>query len=254
MNKTYRNNQPNSRLDECRAKLGRRCDALGIRLPESQLDGLAGYLDLLQQWQRHLNLTGLREIDQLIDVLILESLDFLQGPYLSGSQRVLDLGTGAGVPGLPLAICQPQLEMTLLDRSQKKMIFVRRVISRLKLHHCRAETDAAEGFSRRLSPSIPGAAPDACFDAVVTRGVGTVSRLLTLAEPLLRPGGVLLLRKPPQTPELDAAAPELASGRWRTVETFPLRPTGVLSWTLLAIVKQTPEAPKPARGKGAEPG
>ncbi len=246
MNKTYRNSQPNTRLRECRAQLERRCDTLGIDLTASQLDGLAGYLELLQQWQRHLSLTGLREIEQLIDVLILESLDFLQGAFLSGPRRVLDLGTGAGVPGLPLAICQPQLAMTLLDRSQKKMVFVRRVISRLKLSHCQTVMDTAESLSRRLAPRGPGATSavdresDTRFDAIVTRGVGTVAHLLSLAEPLLRPGGVLLLRKPLQTPELGAAAPVLSSGRWGEVETLPLCPTGVVSWTLLAIVKQAP--------------
>lgn len=246
MNQTHRNSQPDSRRHECRRQLTQRCDALGIRLTAPQLDRLADYLGLLRQWQRHLSLTGLREVEQLIDVLILESLDFSQGAFLSGPQRVLDLGTGAGVPGLPLAICQPQLDMTLLDRSEKKIVFVRRVISRLKLHHCRTETDSAEGLSRRLSTRAPGPEPDMRFDAVVTRGVGTVSHLLALAGPLLRPGGVLLLRKPPQTPELDAAAAALASGCWREVQTLPLRPTGVLSWTLLAIVKQTPQAPRSA--------
>lgn len=213
-----------------------------------QLDHLTGYLELLQQWQRHVNLTGLRDIEQLIDVLLLESLDFLQGGFLSGSMRVLDLGTGAGVPGIPLAIRQPQLEMTLLDRSQKKITFVRRVISRLQLGHCRTEIDTAEGLSRRLAPPA-AAVSDVRFDAVVTRGVGTVAHLLSLAGPLLRPGGVLLLRKPVNTPELEAAAAALAAGAWAEVETVPLHGRGLqgggrdrdmVSWTLLAVVKQTP--------------
>ncbi len=246
MSKTYHlKRRSGSRHLDGRAQLERRAAALGLQprgvtLTEAQLDGLAGYLDLLQQWQRHLNLTGLRDVEQLIDVLILESLDFLQGAFLAGSMRVLDLGTGAGVPGLPLAICQPQLDMTLLDRSQKKMIFVRRVISRLQLDHCRAEIDTAEGLSRRFR-SQTGHLPDMRFDAIVTRGVGTVAHLLTLAEPLLRPGGVLLLRKPRHTPELEAAVPILASDSWEDVQTVSLHPAGVVSWSLLAIVKQVPE-------------
>ena len=174
-------------------------------------------------------------------MLVLESLDFLQGEFLSGSSRVLDLGTGAGVPGIPLAICQPQLAMTLLDRSHKKMIFVRRAISRLQLRHCRTQIDGAEELSRRLllasEPMSVGR-----FDAIVSRGVGTVAHLLSLAEPLLRPGGVLLLRKPLHTPELEAAAPVLASGAWAAVQTVPLHAhaPGTVPWTLLAIVKQTP--------------
>jgi 16S rRNA (guanine527-N7)-methyltransferase len=214
----------------------------GLALTEAQLEALVGYVALLQQWQRHLNLTGLRDVEQLIDVLVLESLDFLQGDFLSGPRHVLDLGTGAGVPGIPLAICQPRLAMTLLDRSQKKMIFVRRVISRLQLRHCRTEIDGAEGLSRRLRPASEPM-PEGRFDAVVSRGVGTVSHLLSLAGPLLRPGGVLLLRKPLHTPELDAAGPVLTSGAWAEAQTVPLHghAPGTGLWTLLAIVKQTPK-------------
>ena len=218
-------------------------------LTEAQLDGLAGYLELLQQWQRHLNLTGIRNVEQLIDVLLLESLDFLQGAFLSGPLRVLDLGTGAGVPGIPLAICQPQLDMTLLDRSQKKMLFVRRVISRLQLVHCRTEIDTAEGLSRRLLQASKQQMQEARFDAIVTRGVGTVAHLLSLAGPLLRPGGVLLLRKPQHTLELEAAAPVLRSGLWAEVQTIPLHghaASGV-SWALLAIVKQAAKPPLQAK-------
>ena len=213
----------------------------GIALTEVQLEGLSGYVALLQQWQRHLNLTGLRDVEQLIDVLILQSLDFLQGSFLSGSMRVLDLGTGAGVPGIPLAICQPQVEMTLLDRSQKKMIFVRRVLSHLQLGHCRTEIDTAEGLSRRLQPASDQM-PDGRFDAIVSRGVGTVAHLLSLTGPLLRPGGMLLLRKPLHTPELKAAAPTLASGAWAVAQTVPLHGhvPGMVSWALLAIAKQAP--------------
>ncbi len=242
-----------------RAQLVRRLAAFGLQqrglpprgeaLSEAQLDGLAGYVDLLQQWQRHLSLTGLRDVEQLIDVLLLESLDFLQGGFLSGPVRVLDLGTGAGVPGIPLAICQPQLDMTLLDRSQKKMTFVRRVISRLQLDHCRVEVDSAEGLSRRLQPAVAQASHllDGRFDAIVTRGVGTVSHLLSLAEPLLRPGGVLLLRKPRDTPEIEAAAAQLASGRWTALQTVQLHATGAVVWTLLATGKRAVKPPVQAK-------
>jgi 16S rRNA (guanine527-N7)-methyltransferase len=215
-----------------------------MNLTEIQLDRLVGYLELLQQWQRHLNLTGLRSVEQLIDVLILESLDFLQGEFLSGPRCVLDLGTGAGVPGIPLAICQPQLDLTLLDRSQKKMVFVRRVISRLQLTQCRTDTDTAEGLSRRLLQASEHL-PDGRFDAIVSRGVGTVAHLLSLAAPLLRAGGVLLLRKPLHTLELEDAATALASGAWADVRIVPLhgQDRRTVSWTLVAIVKQALTSP-----------
>jgi 16S rRNA (guanine527-N7)-methyltransferase len=201
-----------------------------VVLSGHQLDRLAAYLSLLQQWQRHLNLTGLQDVERLIEVLIVESLDFLYGGFLSPAARVLDLGTGAGVPGVTLAVCGPPLRLTLLDRSQKKITFLRRVVTHLDLRECEPEAASAEELARRL-------APDARFDAVVTRGVGRVSYLLSLAAPLLRPGGVLLLRKPADTPELREAESLLASGTWKDVRRLELPATPPSAWILLGCVK-----------------
>jgi 16S rRNA (guanine527-N7)-methyltransferase len=211
-----------------KTRLSRQCERRGVRLTADQLDRLGRYLELLLQWQRSLNLTGLRQAEQLIDVLIAESLDFLQGDLLPRPSRLLDLGTGAGVPGIPLATCEPRLRLTLLDRSQKKMVFVRRVASHLRLHNCAFESVSAEVLARRL-------APEERFDAVVSRGVGRVAHLLALAAPLLRPGGVLVLRKPRHTSELQEAAALLASDTWREVRTAPL--PAAPPWMLLGMTR-----------------
>ena len=121
----------------------------------------------------------------MLDVLIIESLDFLRRDLLPPAARVLDLGTGAGVPGIPLAICAPDGHFTLLDRSEKKITFVRRVVLSLRLHHCAPHCGAAEDLGRRLPA-------EQFFDVVVSRGVGTIADLSRLAAPLLRPGGLLL--------------------------------------------------------------
>ena len=71
-----------------------------------------------------------------MDVLIGESLDFLQGGFLVPGMRILDRGSGAGVPGIPLAICSVGLHFTLLDRSEKKITFLHRVVSLLRLENC----------------------------------------------------------------------------------------------------------------------
>ena len=212
------------------AQLSQRCSQRGLELSVPQLDRLMTYLNLLLQWRRHLNLTGLREAEQLIDVLIVESLDFLQGDVLPRPARVLDLGTGAGVPGVALAVCEPRLQLTFLDRSQKKMTFLRRVAAYLDLRDSHFETASAQEFARRL-------APEAGFDAVVSRGVGTIAHLLSLAAPLLRPGGVLVLRKPSDTSELQEAESVLASDVWSEVRTLPLPRSDSSEWNLLGFVK-----------------
>jgi 16S rRNA (guanine527-N7)-methyltransferase len=209
-------------------RLCQQCERRGITLSATQLERLLQYLELLLRWRPHLNLTGLRDAERIIDVLIAESLDFLQGTFLLPGMRVLDLGTGAGVPGLPLAICSVGLHFTLLDRSEKKLTFVRRAVTLLGLENCQPCCGTAEDLARSLAPTQH-------FDAVVSRGVGHMAHLLRLAAPLLQPGGILLVRKPLGTPELQEVTPLLASATWGEVQTLPLPPAGASSWVLLAI-------------------
>jgi 16S rRNA G527 N7-methylase RsmG len=103
-------------------------------------------------------------------------------------------------------------------------------VPRLQLHNCHAVCSTAEDLARHLAPTQH-------FDAVVTRGVGTVASLLSLAAPLLRPGGVLLLRKPVHTTELQEAAALLAAGGWATVKTRPLPVGKQTAWMLLAVCR-----------------
>ena len=199
-----------------------------MTLSETQRQRLLQYLELLLRWRSHLNLTGLRDAERIIDVLIGESLDFFQGDFLVPGMRVLDLGTGAGVPGIPLAICSVGLHFTLLDRSEKKITFLHRVVSLLRLQNCQPCCSTAEDLARSLIPPQR-------FDAVVSRGVGHIAHLLRLTAPLLRPGGILLVRKPLQTPELQEAAPLLTTTTWGEVQTLPLLQAASSPWGLLAI-------------------
>ena len=210
--------------------LSRCCEQHGFTLSEEQCERLAQYVQLLVQGRRHMNLTGLRDPERLIDTLVAESLDFFRGDFLTSPARVLDLGTGAGVPGVTLAVCEPRLHLTLLDRSQKKMTFLRRVVAALRLQNCTLLTASAEELAQRLRP-------DDRFDAVVARGVGSIALVLTLAAPLLRSGGVLLLRKPHQTPELEEAASLLATGAWQGIRTVSLPPSAHMAWVLLGITR-----------------
>lgn len=210
--------------------LCQQCEPRGLTLSTAQMESLTHYLKLLVRWRPHLNLTGLRDAERMLDVLIVESLDFLQGDFLLPGMRVLDLGTGAGVPGIPLAICRPDVHVTLLDRSEKKITFLHRVVASLHLKHCQPCCSTAEDLVPRLHPLEH-------FDVVVSRGVGSVVSLMRLTAPLLKPGGRLLLRKPLHTPELQEAEPLLASGTWEDVQTLllPESENGPSPWVLLAL-------------------
>ena len=211
-------------------RLCQACEQRGMTLSTAQLEVLTHYLTLLVRWRPHLNLTGLRDAERMLEVLIVESLDFFHGDFFLPGMRVLDLGTGAGVPGIPLAVCFPDVHFTLLDRSEKKTTFLERVVASSHLENCQPCCTTAEDLARRLSPQE-------CFDVVVSRGVGSVSHLMRLTAPLLKPGGRLLLRKPLHTPELQEAAALLASGTWEDVQPLPLPQSenGPSPWVLLAI-------------------
>jgi 16S rRNA (guanine527-N7)-methyltransferase len=211
-------------------RLCQACEQRGIALSTTQLEGLTQYLKLLVRWRSHLNLTGLRDAERMLDVLIVESLDFLEGNFFLPGMRVLDLGTGAGVPGIPLATCRPDVHVTLLDRSEKKITFLRRVVASLPLENCQPCCSTAEDLAHHLRPQE-------YFDVVVSRGVGSVAHLMRLTALLLKPGGRLLLRKPLRTSELQEAELLRASQTWGNIETLPLPWSASPPWALLAIVR-----------------
>lgn len=211
-----------------RKRLCRQGERRGLELSEAQVDALMGYLELVLQARPYLSLTGLRDPERILDVLIVESLDFCRPDLIPADGRVLDLGTGAGVPGMTLAVWGSDRHLTLLDRTRKKIAFVRRTALALGLHHCHPAWGSAEELARRLSP-------DERLDAVVARGVGSTAHLMRLARPLLRPHGRLLLRKPPDSPERQEAEALLASPAWAGMRTFPLPESGSLPWVLLVV-------------------
>jgi 16S rRNA (guanine527-N7)-methyltransferase len=211
-------------------RLCQACEQRGIALSTTQLEELTHYLKLLVRWRSHLNLTGLRDAERMLDVLIVESFDFLQGNFFLPGLRVLDLGTGAGVPGIPLAVCRPDVHVTLLDRSEKKITFLRRVVASLPLENGQPCCSTAEDLAQRLRPQE-------YFDVVVSRGVGSVAHLMRLTAPLLKPGGRLLLRKPLRTSELQEAELLRASQTWGSIETLPLSWSASPPWALLSIMR-----------------
>ena len=211
-----------------RKRLCQQAERRDLDLSEGQVEALMGYLELVLQARPHLSLTGLRDPERILDVLIVESLDFCRSDLIPTNGRVLDLGTGAGVPGLTLAVWGGELHLTLLDRTRKKIAFVRRAALSLGLRNCHPAWGSAQELSRRLPP-------DERFDAVVARGVGSIAHLMRLARPLLRPPGKLLLRKPPDSPEHQEAEALLASPAWAGMWSFPLPESGSVPWVLLAV-------------------
>ena len=104
-------------------------EALGLSLHQSQFDQLLEYLYLLQKWSQVYNLTAIRELPKMLSYHLLDSLSLM--PRLGGCRQAIDVGSGAGLPGIPLAIAMPEVAWVLLDSNSRKTRFIRQAIA-----HC----------------------------------------------------------------------------------------------------------------------
>jgi 16S rRNA (guanine527-N7)-methyltransferase len=174
-------------------------------LDEPKRETLGRYVELLLGWRRG-NVTGLSDPVAVVDTLIGDSLALLSVPPLRERAGWLDLGAGAGVPGIPLAVALPDAEVTLLDSAVKKCAFLEEAVAVCGLaDRARVVCARSEGYA---SAGAPGR--DA-FGVVLARAVAELPVLVELAAPLLAEGGVLLASKTRRAlaaegPDADAAA------------------------------------------------
>lgn len=154
---------------------------LGLALSEEQQRSLLNYIGLLQKWNKVYNLTAVREPEKMLYQHLLDSLAVL--PYV-GEGRLLDVGSGAGLPGIPLAIARPGLQVTLLDSNHKKTTFLRQACIELGLNNVTVECVRVDMFE-----------PKQMFDAVISRAFSDLNEFIRFSARLCRPGGVLLAMK-----------------------------------------------------------
>jgi 16S rRNA (guanine527-N7)-methyltransferase len=165
--------------------------ALGLQLSAGQIDSFLAYLYLLVQWSARFNLTSIRKPDLMVKRHFLDSVAIW--PFITTAGRLLDIGTGAGFPGLPLKIILPDKEVVLVESSRKKANFLRELVRKLNLDRVRIVEKRAE----ELYPDEAGS-----FDEVVTRALGSAELFLKLSCPLLVPGGKSLIMHGPKGTEL----------------------------------------------------
>ncbi len=178
---------------------------LGLTPNAAALEKLLRFVDLLARWNRAYNLTAVRDPSEMIPRHLLDSLAVQ--PFLFG-ERVLDLGTGAGLPGLPLAIVEPQRRFWLLDSNLKKLRFVRQAVLELQLGN-------VEIAHARMQTYRPGRN----FSTIVSRAVATAELLGAVKPDLLAHPGRLLLMK---ARDLDDVAHLQDLSEW-SLRVHPLR-------------------------------
>ena len=180
---------------------------------------LLDYVALLVRWNATYNLTAIRDPREMIAKHLLDSL--AMHPYVDGIGRLADLGTGAGLPGIPLAIAKPGLQVSLVESNGKKVRFMREAIRKLGLSNAEAVESRIEAFD------APGR-----FDAITARALATLPLILESGGHLLRPGGVLLAMKGVVPSEEIAALPP----GWRVRELHPMRVPGLDAERHLIVV------------------
>jgi 16S rRNA (guanine527-N7)-methyltransferase len=159
--------------------------ALGVNLSPAMMEHMRLYLEELQVWNARTNLTGLRNPRDIVIKHFLDSLAALRfvGPVTS----LVDLGSGAGFPGLVLKLARPALKLTLVESRQKKAAFLEYLISRFRLTGADVvQSHLTLALARKWEPKV---------EAVISRAAFLLPRLLELAAPLLSPGGLLLALK-----------------------------------------------------------
>lgn len=177
-------------MEACRHILESGLKALNLPQPPEQIEQLLAFIRLIAKWNKAYNLTAVRNNEDMARLHILDSLAIL--PHIQG-KRVIDIGTGAGLPGIPLAICLPEVEFVLLDSNAKKTRFVQQVILELKLKNVSVCHSRAEDYQ-----------PEHGFDIVTTRAFASLPDIVKLTAHLLNPNGVLLAMKG-QIPEAELA-------------------------------------------------
>jgi len=158
----------------------------GVKLSEKQLHLFALFLEGLWSWNRRMNLTGISEKREMIIKLLLDPLVAL--PYLSSGGTVLDIGSGAGIPGLPLKIGRPEFEVHLIESRAKKVSFLRDMIRKLGLKGIEAYKGRAE--KRADLPTLFH-----FYDIVTARALAPLKKTISICSPYLEPGSLLVTFK-----------------------------------------------------------
>ncbi|WP_288405349.1 16S rRNA (guanine(527)-N(7))-methyltransferase RsmG [uncultured Deinococcus sp.] len=218
--------------------------ALGLDLAP-HLPAFAELLRLLQEGNTRLNLTALKTERDIVLKHFIDSLSCLRGGDLGEEGLVLDLGTGAGFPSLPLAIVRPGLDLVPLDSIGKKIRFVEETAQSLGLRNVRPQVGRAEALGRQDEHRGQ-------YDRVVARAVAALPILAELALPLLRVGGRLVAQKGPITDEELRAGQRAAGevgGQVQAVDAFELPLSGDAR-TLIVVTKTRPTPAKYPRREG----
>ena len=192
---------------------------LGVALPAGAQERLLQYLALLQKWNRVYNLTAVRETQRMVSEHLLDCLAVT--PYI-GEKTILDVGSGAGLPGIPLAVALPAARVTLLDSNHKKAAFLQQAITELKLGNVAVACERAEHWK-----------PATRFEIVISRALSDLGEFVALAGRHLAAGGRLAAMKGVHPYDEIAQLPQA----WQARQVIPLAVPGLRAQRHLVLLE-----------------
>lgn len=225
--------------------LKKNADSLGIELNDHQISQFIRYYEILVEWNSFMNLTGITEYEEVVQKHFTDSLTLCKAINLKKVNNLIDIGTGAGFPGIPLKIVYPDLRITLLDSLQKRIKFLNEVIEQLGLTNIEAIHGRAEDFAK---PSMKREKYDLC----VSRAVANLSSLSEYCIPYVKIGGYFIPYKSGKTEEEIAEAKKaifVLGGKIEEEVKFVL-PDSDISRSLLKIKKVSATPKKYPRKSG----
>ena len=229
----------------------RKASELGIELTEKQLQQFRQYYDMLIEKNKVMNLTAITEWEEVIDKHFIDSISLVKACDLSGEKYVLDLGCGAGFPGIPLKIAFPNLKIVLLDSLNKRILFLKDVIAELGLENIEALHGRAEDYARKPESREQ-------FDDCVSRAVANLTTLSEYCIPYVKQGGSFISYKSGKVKEEIKevkTALFLLGGKMDDMISFELPETDMeRNFVIIKKEKKTPKKyPRKAGLPGKEP-
>ncbi len=211
---------------------------LNLSFSKDQYEQFMRYKDLLKEWNEKMNLTAITEDEEIISKHFIDSIQAFQFDELKDAMTLIDVGTGAGFPGLPIKIMKPELKVTLLDSTNKKLGFLKVVSQELKLNNVEFIHSRAEDGARKIGYRDS-------YDIAISRAVANLSLLTELCLPYVKIGGhFIALKGPAVDQEIDDAKYAVQVLGGKIVKTMEVDIEGTDLKHNLVVIRKVKATPK----------